>query len=225
MSIQHNIADLNSALAAYRQLSGKTDQEILSKQGGKLAREIKFALFDTAKPAKGIIRAELMDRLRSGRVVKVRPSIVDWAKALTKTTYNISKKKAVETGRKRVALTWWQRAIQREIGIRESGRKFLGVTSRYPSTLEHGQKSISKLGTILSEAGVKLNQTGGAASITWSGLSKQSKQAVEAFGRPIPKAAVKKAIHETTEDILNYVRPRQHRLVVQAVRQMIKQRK
>lgn len=226
-TVRHNIGDLSRVLPLYAQLSGKTDRETLEKQGGKLIREVYFQLRDI-RPAKGSIRTELTARLAGGRGIKVRPSVREKVTAKWTDRLKAKQLKAEDQfwGESLGNLNWkfllQQKMIQAEIGLRESGRGILSISSRYSSTLKGGEKSISRYGQLLSQFDINLSNRSKTAKLLWSGVSHQSKEVVGGLQRPRGKAAIQDAVANVYDDIMVYVRRKQKEIATRAVKAMLK---
>lgn len=223
-----NLADLNDVVRQYKELSGMSDRDVLAKQGGKLGREIFFQLLHTAKP-KGSIREEILQRLRSGRMIKIRPEAVrqataKWKDKLQRRQARFEDQFWGETGRGMNNWKWalQSRIVAREIAIRESGKRFLGISVRYPITLDTAGKVFSKHGPILSRSGIKVNQNGGESFFHWTGETRPSSEIAEGLTHPKPERAVLDGIESARIDILTYVVRKQKELGKAVLQKMTK---
>lgn len=228
MSASHNIADLNSVFAEYQKLRRMTAGEALGREGGKLGREIRFQLLSIAPP-KGAIRAEILQRLRSGKFIKIRDSVREknelamlryWVK---RHGYRPGKRKANSKIK-----NYQNELIKREIGQRESGRRVLGVSARHPArwdSLSGGltveNSSISRYGQVLSTSGVRVANEGGVAQLRWSGMSEQGKQVLSGIQRKRAQSAITKAIAIRRKDMLAYIRRKHAEVATRTVRKMV----
>lgn len=217
-------AQLNALIAKlkqYQDLSGKTWEEVLTKQGGKLG----FLLFQKLRaiaPAKGRVRAERLAALSHGEGIRVHQSARDYAMAHSTATASslrtrrgvLFREKTKAGGLKRNARSWWQIAVAREIALRESGRGFLGISAHYPRVLGREATAVSKYGPVLSRAGIIINGPRGKAEFVWDpGTGQLASKAAEGVDRPRGRAAIALALRDLDEDIEVYVvRKQQERL-------------
>lgn len=225
LTIQHNIADLNQTIRLYKELSGKSDHDILSKQVGKLAGNIRMAMKAIMRP-KGWIREQMIARLKAGGRIKVRESIKKkvrekWPEIAARMQRRHDKQfwgDTLNTG-----LSMGQEMVKRELNMRERGRGVLRVSAMYPGTILKGvMRAEGRGGVILSEAGIKIGATISGGSIEWAGVQGTPKEVAESFGRAKPKQALLSAIEATRADILLYTARKQAELLQKSIRSMIK---
>lgn len=220
-NVEEQVNALNAKLRDYQASSGKTWEEVLGKQGGKLG----FLLFQRLRglsPTKGRIRAERLAALRRGEGIRVRQSAKDFASRQTiatasslRTRQGIRFRQKTKTGGVRHrGRSWWQIAVARELSLRESGRGFLAVSARYPRTLGATSRALSKLGPELSRAGVIVSGARGKAEFVWDpAASPLAARVVAGLERPRGRAALLLALRDLTQDIDVYVvRKQQERL-------------
>lgn len=212
-TIEAELSALQKKLRAYQELSGKTWEEVLSKQGGKLG----FLLFQRLRglaPAKGQVRAERLAALRHGEGIRVRQNARDWATNRTiSTASSLRTRRGIQFrertkagGLKRNGRSWWQIAVAREIAIRESGRGFVAVSGRYPRTLGREQAAVSRYGPELSRAGLIVTGQKGRAEFVWDpGTGHLAASAVHGLERPRGKAALALAVRDLSRDIDVYI--------------------
>lgn len=211
-SIDSQVADLNDKLGKYQELSGKTWQDVMSKQGGKLGFALAAHLRGIS-PAKGQVRAEALARLRAGGGIKVRKSVEKailikyGARSIVATrqvVFGDKNRTFVKRQGKRLNLRALM--VQREIAVRESGRGFLSVSARYPETLKSIQRAKSKFGPVLSTAGVRVLSTEAEARFTWDpGEGELATSAVAGLEKSKGRAAIALALRDTADDIQIYV--------------------
>lgn len=214
MQIEINTAELNEAIKEYARLSGKTIEEALQKQAAKLGFNLKTELRALA-PAKGSIRAEMLDRLASGRGIKVRESVLRKVYQQRGARSMLSNQQVVfgKRGKASTArgLNLWALAVKSEIAVRESGRGFLGISASYrglTATLEAEAKALSKYGPVLSSVGFKplSDESGGSIEFEWSPrASELSGEAASGINKAKGEAAVNRALQNTLEDIQVYI--------------------
>lgn len=211
-AVQHNLAELGQACRLYGELTGKTPEEVLLKQGGKLAFALNRRL-RSITPGKGSIRAERLQALDAGEGIRVRKTARKYADAKTiGTAVNVQTfapaalREKTRSGKlKSGGRNWWQIAVAREIAIREGGRAFLSVTARYPRTLRKQQVALSRFGPTLSAAGLTATANNETLQFEWDG-SRNELQASAATGLSKNKgrASIALAIRDTIADINIY---------------------
>jgi hypothetical protein len=227
-SVKSNLGDLNRTMVDYHLLSGNSMPETLTKQGAKLVREISFQLRYISRP-KGAIRSEIMQRLRAGRFIKIRKSVVDSVTA--KWTDKAKRKQARaedqywgETrGRDNWKWTLQQQLVKREIGVRESGKGVLGFSSRYSQKLESGLKVLSRYGPELSNIGLEVLPYKGKLVLFWPGKGRIAENVAKGIGDPHPFKAVADAISIVRQDILTYVERKRLEIAKSVVKSVVKQ--
>lgn len=143
-----NLTRLNRILPIYQEVARKAPSEAIAKQGSKIGFEISKRLRVFAPPA-GKVRAEREAALASGEGLRIRPSVLEWAKEKTvATASDIKSRKAIlyrekgKTGKvKKNARSFWQLARGREISLRERGRGYSGYVARVRRLETLGEKS------------------------------------------------------------------------------------
>lgn len=215
---------LNARLRAYQESSGKTWEEVLGKQGGKLG----FLLFQRLRaiaPAKGHVRTERLAALRRGEGIRVRPAAMEFASRRTVATASSLRtrqgirfrEKTKAGGLKNRGRSWWQIAVAREIAMREGGRGFLSVSARYPRTLGAASSAVSRYGPELSRAGVIVSGARGKAEFVWDpGAGPQAARVAEGLDRPRGRAALALALRDLVADIDVYVVRKQEERIAKA---------
>jgi hypothetical protein len=224
IKVTTNLADLNKSLALYQTLSGLSSQDVLAKQGGKFARNLAVALRHRMM-SKGGIREEALAVLKSGRMIRVRDKVRDqvdakWSKTWAKKTAKHEKSywgDPLNEGFNRQ-----QELVRREIAVRESGRGFLSVSSRYPISVSQGMKAISRYSQALSDVGMKLGGDEQHVRFSWSGLSRQGKGAARGLTAPKGIEAINEAINELREDIGLYTARKQMALMKGVMKSVVK---
>jgi hypothetical protein len=219
IGVQHNLAEFNHALRLYADLSRKTPEDTLKKQGGKLGFAIRERL-KMLSPAKGQVRQERLAALKAGEGVRVRSRVrEEILQKHGRATDIVTRRQKIVAGNKAVGSVVGGRhsgvgfrygrmnlqalMVQRELNVRESGRQFLSVTARYPKTLRDEQFAHSRYGPILSEAGLNANKD--TLTFGWdSSKSNLSGEAAGALDKPKARYAIALALRDTTADILEY---------------------
>jgi hypothetical protein len=216
--IPHNLADLSRALSVYKDVTGKSTEDVLRKQGGFLAFAFRRELRGIS-PIKGSIRASAMDALDQGLGIRVRPSVRRAVYAKHRARQNVSDRRLVFGGgrgrastlRKGKRVNLQALAVQREIHLRESARGFLSVSANYPGIhhFERGairsSRSYSRVKQSLSDLGIQVHQTGPVISFEWLGMSEQGQIAAEGLTKAKGDAALSRALRITTSEIDAYL--------------------
>ncbi len=218
LTAKHNIGDLNNVLQTYRQLSKKTDDEILQKVSGELAFNLKTE-FRKIVVSANELRAELMARLQRGQFIKIRGYVRE--QVIAKRSAKIAKS-AAKGQTSTFKLNLEQEVVRREIAVRMSGRGVMSVSSRYPKLPEQEEMAISRAGLPLST--LKINSDPGSknAVLNWSGISTTGKTVAEGFSDWKPAGAVQRAIQKTHDNMMVYVLSKQLGMAQSTVRSMIK---
>ena len=225
--VRTNLGDLNRAVLDYHLLSGKSLEESLKKQGAKLVKEISFQLRYISRP-KGQIRSEIIQRLRSGKGIKIRQSVRDsvtakWTDKLKRRQARAEDKHWGESrGQDNWKWTLQQQLVKREIGVRESGKGVLGFSSRYTGALESGRKVQSKYGPELSNIGLEVLPQRGELVLFWPGRGRISENVAKGIGDPYPFKAVNDALEVTKKDILDYVTRKRLEIAKTVVASLVK---
>jgi len=213
-SVEQQLDQFNDKLAKYQVLARKSWPEVIAKQGKKLAYSLSLHLLGMA-PAKGAIRAELTERLRSGLGIRVRDtarryatkhSVATVTKIQTRTAGIFMEK--TRTGKiKRAGLNWWQLAVKREIGLRESGRGFLGRAFGYPSLIgRRKEKAVNRYATELSSYGLTINPDGATGTFTLDpAVNPQEANAAAGMSKPRARAIIALALRDTSDDMQIYI--------------------
>lgn len=213
VTIRHNLAQLNDTLVAYQRASNKTWPEVLAKQGGKLGYSLSRNLRGLA-PARGEVRAEMLDRLRDGEGVRVRPSVMAEVLAKRKARTRLSDRAVVfgaGEGKSSTAtksggrLNLTAMAVSREIAMRESARGFLGWSARYPRTLKKSDKAYSRYRRVLSSANIRVESDEKSVRFAWPGDNPQSAGAVQGLNRDQSRAAIASSLEEVRSDTQIYI--------------------
>lgn len=222
MTVQHNLAALDKALAAYSRATGKTAGDVLQKQAPKLGFNLRQE-FKGLMPGKGTIRSERLDALKRGEGVHVRPSVYKRigekynalgisGRMLFRTRRRIAggqeelgelRGTITRKGGKRLNLQ--ALAVERELNLRESGRGFMRQSAAFIGALATDIKARSRYNRTLAEMGFRIEGTGPEARLVWGGFSALSNDAVKAIMRTKGQSAVARALSATTADIQVYL--------------------
>jgi hypothetical protein len=223
-AIQHNIDQFNWRLAQYAQLSGKSVEQALREKAARLGYVLSQELRNLM-PKKGEVTQERLDALKDGEGVHVRKSVLEKMSQIydierfEATRYgqaNLFRRKgrgkyrgSVMVGGKRLNLQ--ALAVKRELGVRESGRGFMGRSSRFAQTrlLSDTDKALSRFGPVLAKAGLETTNDGGVARLRWGGFSDLSNEAVQGLSRPRGQTAISTAVRLITADMLVYIKRKQ----------------
>lgn len=220
ISATTSLSNVNGALALYQQLSGKTSEEVLAKQGGKFASILARALRQRS-PAKGSIRSEALALLKSGRGIKIRDTVRQqvegkWTKTWAKAQSKLERQYWGESVNEGFGKA--QEMVRREIAVRESGRGFLSVSARYPTTVAQGMKAISRYSQAVSRVGIKLAKDNNSVSFVWDGTSRQGRAAARGLGGQAAQEAIVAAADALTADIGTYTARKQQELALKVLR-------
>jgi hypothetical protein len=213
LQIDAEIASLNRALVLYRDLTNKTPEDILLKQGGKLGYAVAQQLRNLS-PTKGFIRAERIQALKSGQGIHVRQSVRRRIQQKYGVRIDIKSRELVfgnsKAGRKSVVrkggrrLNLWALTVQAEINLRESGRGFLARSSKYPKLLSDYQVAQSIYGPILSDAGLNSNKD--TLTFEWDpARSELASSAAKGLSKAQGQAAIARGIADVRDDIKQYL--------------------
>lgn len=214
VAIQNELGLLNADLARYQEVTKKTPQEMLLKQGGKLAYALSHRL-RFLMPAKGSIRSERLAGLKLGGGIKIRPAVQEMVmqkygvRQTIDTRETIFGKRGVKSVlRKGKRLNLWALMAQREISLRESGRGFLGFSARFSGigilkTVAR-QKWIDRFARTLAEAGLTVSQANGVLELAWQG-GVSAQRAAEGLLKPKAQEAIAAAIRDVRQDVNEYL--------------------
>lgn len=232
--ITYNLSRLSESLQEYGRLSGKTEEEVVAKQGGKLAWNI-YAGLRALAPGKGSVRAERLAALAAGEGVHVRDAVMREIGAKYNATTSVASGKtflAQRKGRKVVAMaTEIERngkrlnlqalAVERELTIRETARGFASIATPRPVrayanalassgfTTDTVRQMESRYGFVLSLFNVKLSAEKKYAELRWLGRHGEYQDAVLGLSKPRQQKVLNDAIIETNEDIRVYITRKQ----------------
>jgi hypothetical protein len=215
LAIKHNLAEFNFRLAQYSRASGKDTATVLQQQGAKLGYTLRQE-FRGITPAKGEVKAERLDALKSGEGIHIRQGVMKWlaakydiapmgGAALFRRAGKGNYKGSVTSGGKRLNLQ--ALAVQAELNIREKGRAFLSVGARFQNAtggLTYS-KAFSRFNKQLSEAGFTPNSDGGVVAFKWGGFSNLSDSAVQGMTRAKGQGAIARALKGRAADMKIYI--------------------
>lgn len=222
IEIQHNLDQLTARLGLYVPASRKTVGEVLRKKGKDLGISMQQE-FKTLAPAKGQVRSERLEALKSGGGVHIRPSVL----AAISKKYNavplLSGPQLFRTrrstaggqvilgklrGTTRGGLNLQALLVQRELNIRERGRFFTSASALLGARNEPlvtGLESKSRFGpTLATEA---YQEAGDSSTVTFrfGFYGSMSQDVVHALNRPRGQEALNRAIVKTSDDMLPYL--------------------
>jgi len=211
-AIQHNLREFSQRLITYVELSKLTPRDALAKQGGKFAYTSSQRLRGLA-PSKGQIRTELLADLKAGYGVKVRPRVAAAIAAkysarqdIASRRMQLGKKGKTTVASKGKRLNLQALMVRAEINTRESGRGFLGVSSRYPRVLKGFDYAFSKFRVRLSSDELLGDFNAARLQFEWGPkLSELSGSAGAGLTRPKANAAIALALRDTTADMAIYI--------------------
>lgn len=222
--IQYNLDQLASKFREYGKLARKTENEVLAKQGSKLAWNIYRGLRAIA-PAKGSIRAQQIENLKAGKGVNVRPSV----QAEIASKYGVVSSIAtgqtyleVRRGKKVLAhaheilkdgkmMNLEALMVQREINLRESGRGFSGLSVPRPAVGFNGEQNQyareidSRYGFQLSDFTFVAQGERKYVELKWLGKHAQYSSPVEGLETTKQQEVLNEAIKATSADMNEYI--------------------
>ncbi len=224
--ITYNLDRLAVACKLYGEASGKSEDEVVTKQAGKLAWAIYFGM-RRIMPAKGAVRAERLAALKAGQGVHVRQSVYDEigekygalpiaeGKALFRRRGEI----VGSVDRKGATLNLQALAVEKELNLRERARGFSAYATPRPdrdyanAVAVSGERGLlSRYGFVLSRYKLELgaNVEHKYAELKWVGAKvSEFETAADVISKPKQQAIVNEAIEGATRDIMDYVKRKQ----------------
>lgn len=243
IAIQENLNALGGILEQYQMLSNKSWDDVIAKQGGKLAFAISRRLKGLT-PGKGQITAENIARLqktrglrkseRAGLGVLVSPSVRRRVYAKYGARTRISDRRTVflkgrrgmgkgSTVRKGKRLNLQALAVKEELRSRELGRGFLSVAGRFPRTLPASSVSMSRFAQLLGTAAIQLKRDDKGLRFEWNpAYSPQASHAAEGLSEAQSEQAILLGIRDTILDIMLYTKRKQDEAARRAFRRTIR---
>lgn len=213
ITVQHGLDDLSDALFLYKTLSGKSWEDVMKKQGGKLGFAINRRLRGLA-PKRGEIRKALIAHLEGGGGIIVREGV---RKKVA------DKRSRSKTGRFR--LNAQAEAVKMEISLRERARGFMGVSGKYPRELLDENRAMSRHGVILSQVKVFTGEKreNHLVRFKWDPAdSKSAGSATEGLNTPEGQKALVMATRDVKDDIEIYTNRKQQEIAKKAFKGIMK---
>jgi hypothetical protein len=213
--VEHELMILNRDIGRYGELSGKLPEDILVKQGGKLAMHLSDRL-KKFSPSKGFVTRERLAALKEGQGVKVRPAAYRSTYAKYGARTDLSTRATIFGKRGKATnargLNLQALAVKRELAIREGGRGFISFAARAGarygnlSGLKPGQKLAlrSRYGSYLASVGLQTRVGSGELVFLWAG-SDHASQVAKVLQQARAQGEIVGAIAETSADIRAYV--------------------
>jgi hypothetical protein len=207
-----DLGELRETLVRYGELSGKSEADIIAKQSDKLGRTLRANLKELM-PAKGSVRAEMLQRLKDGGGVHVRQAVynaLQGRKGLSQDVetqqYRFGQKATatVSVGGKR--LNYQALAVKAELGLRESGRGYMSYSTprnrSYAEEVSIGTQH-DRYGRLLSflKLDLRTNAETKYAQFSWPSDS----PALEGLDAAQQLAMIDAAIRFVNADIMDYV--------------------
>lgn len=222
--IKHDIGDIRAALAEYSRYSRRDAEYILAKQGGKFARELRFAFRDIVR-SRDWLRQHLLNILERGGKFHIRDAAIKAAQKQLAGKKQTGKNRQLTAGefavKKELGLP--ALAAKREIGIRVAGRGVLARAFAFASTLPRRSASISKFGGALSIAEVQTHAGGGSAVIEFGGgIGRLNQSLATAFTRRRPLQVVSAVEQIVIRDIMVEVQRRRGQAIEAMLRRIKK---
>lgn len=222
--ISYNIDRLRESLIRYAQASGKTEAEVVSYWSRKLAYNIRDGLSAIA-PEKGSIRSERLAALRGGGGIRIRQSVL---MAIATKYHAVTQvathrmfleshrgRKTVSLGREVIdpktgkPLNLEALAAQREINLRESGRRFLAISTPIPGMEDPAETTVSsRYGFRLSTFNLSIGEHASVkkAELRWLGSGTgEHESPVEGLLKERQMEIMKTAIDKVRAKINTYV--------------------
>ncbi|TXH52218.1 MAG: hypothetical protein E6Q97_16595 [Desulfurellales bacterium] len=207
-AINTDLIALNSSIVQYVALSRLTPSEALARKSADLATAMSRRLRGLA-PAKGAVRRERLSALKSGRGLRIRDAVRTRVMAKYGAAVDIRTRRGVynrslpKARGKRLSLQALM--VKAELGLRESGRGFLGFSGRFK-----GIRSISsarslrysdKFRRFLTDAG--LTESGDGATLTlWENVAPA---ALAGLSKAKAQAAIQQSLREVNADMRVYI--------------------
>lgn len=218
-AIERQLGALNRSLSMYGELTTKTSEQIVTKNGAKLASYLWTRLKANA-PKKGQITAEMRSAMLGGRGIRLSKGARAYADRHTMATESNLKshrgarfmQKTRSGNLSAKGQNWWQVAVGRELRIRESARGFTGYSVRYKD-LERKLKGngfsrmanyFSRTRRFLAEANISTGRDGSQLVFKVGG-GPISDKAVQGLSTSKNRNAIAGAIADTTADVMEYV--------------------
>lgn len=209
-SITIETEKLTEAIRRYRDLSGKTIEEVLIKHGREFSLKSGAAL-RAISPAKGAIREQQMKRFAAHGGIRVSP----WVKKRISAKFNVMtsvktrRQYGVTRQKKQTKILFgvdlWKKMVEMEISSRESGRGFLGASTKFGSIERGDQNSISRVGPRLGTASLKVGAQESTITFSWGNVSGYSASAAHGMQTEKGRSAMARALAATTANIMVYV--------------------
>jgi len=214
VKVENNLPEFNRTLAQYIGLTKLTPPEALLKQGTKLGYALSKR-FGEMKPAKGEIRAARRRDMAAGMGLNVREAARAYAfRKSMGTAQNLKTRgkmlfmeKTKRGHLKKNGRTWWQLAVDRELGIRESGRGYISFAARMGSlerALKDGRitekKQIDRVKREIGRVGLRSAANDSVLTFTFS-----DENIVEGINRPKGRAAVAASLSDVRADMLVFI--------------------
>ena len=218
-AIERQLGALNRSLSMYGELTSKSPEDVVMKNGVKLAFNLSRRLKENA-PKKDQVTAEMQSAMLAGRGIQLSKGARAYAdKHTIATESNIKShrgarfmQKTRSGNLKRNGQNWWQVAVKRELRIRESARGFVSYSVRYRDL----QRKLSGKGSrrlanyfdrtnrFLAEANIEVGKDGSALTFRVGG-GESANKAAKGLSTAKSRKAISSAIADTTADVMEYV--------------------
>jgi hypothetical protein len=218
-TVQSNVRQFNAAFLRYMEVTSRTPAEAVLKQSQEFAYALRRRL-QTLAPLKGAVRAQRLAALASGGGLRIRPAVRDFVKKNTTATLSDiatrregSFMETTKRGRlKKNGRSWWQLAVDKELGMRERGRGFVAYSSRFSgmSKMAAGrgkqrQQVLDRYKRFLSAVGVTVNPNDASAVFAWGG-NRSSGEVAKVLKQGKGQQAVADALGDARDNMMVYVR-------------------
>jgi hypothetical protein len=216
MSAIEELDKLNSRLDDYVRLTRRLPEDAIAHQAQNFGLFLYLQL-KNLRPGKGTVRAQALALLKTGRGIKVRPSVAARVAAQYQASSNVAtratqlryrKKDVRSVLRKGKRLNLQALSVQAELNVRERGAGFLSISSRFPDEggeFSRSAFSQSVFGQRLAELAIKTETQGASARFVWGADGPLSLKAATGLSTPRAQKAIETALKLTREDMLVYI--------------------
>lgn len=223
VKVETNLPDFNATLARYSELSRKTPEEVVLRQGAKLGFVLARRMRVFA-PAKGAITAERLGKFDEYSGILIRPSVRRRITERYGAAVRLSDRKTVfgRTGLERQKVRGRELSIRElmvnaELSARERARGFVSVSTRFQeiralrkanptgNSRSATERSLGRFRTLLSESGIAVSSGDAVLELSAVGRMKDGTNAGKFWGSSRAKSATAAALAEVRSDMLVYI--------------------
>ena len=221
LAFRTNLDEFNEALQAYAKHSRLSVAEVVARKGSDLGFRLYKKLRELT-PGKGVVRAERLAAIEAGEGINIRKKI----RERTMFKYGVSSvigTGALRMGKRRSAsrvikgkrLNLQALMVRAELNTRESGRGYLGHSSKFKSfasEIKANSNDIDKQRMIrdrylrfISSVGFKANRDEAALTMRWGGNNDASNSLAVALQKPKARSKIADALSEARADMMVYL--------------------